>query len=880
MATPVVLVELHPRNPADGAVQVVRLAGGGMDYPYTYGGFVDWRAGNVQLPTFVTSIKFEGGDFGTGGETQGAEVQWAATTKIDLTALANLFWIDADAVMRIGPENDQGALPPVALAGKALGATIEGGVIKIAMSDPAADLKKPLLTARYGGTGDLDGPPEWDGKIKPRVWGRVWNRAGDCIDKAHNIYCWADPLHPIQAFDAVRDKGAPAAELTIVNWQGSAAATLATLRAAVVPDGGGVVCPSIACVRWWAQPAGDLTADLRGEIGSGYVETTADIVARIVAAGPGTAFAAGTIAAARAARPAPVGWVAADDSTTVASMIEELLGNSSLLWLLNDAGEIVLREWAWGAPVAAGASQSVKRTSVFRPVATRKLGYQRNEKVMARGDLAAIVLTDGVTYGDGTPIDALKPAQPGADVTGDHTSADTGAVNGVPAATITTKLATLETDTATAISNIAALEAQASDLQAQAVELGDAIAEVGGQVVTLQTTTASQGSLIASNATAISNVAGNLATLTTTVSALGTTVSTQASAISSLETQAASLNTTVTAHTASIAANASAIATTNANLAALTTTVSAGGGNLLTNSDFAAGSLAGWTMWYDSGSGAVVDNVGVNLPDANWHPIAENCLALHQANRVGADTNINWTSDAIACQPGDVVQGYAFVAAHRAQVAVQVVFLDDAGSWTGSGWSGLQTVGTGGRSQSDYTQVGVPAIAAPAGTTRAVLVVLKWDTAAGYTDSWMWVLRPYLGYARAGQATFNTYSRANARAVIQTQATALSTASAQIASLTSTVSSQGASISTQATAISTLNSNVATAFARWALQVDANGYTVGIEINNNGSTGAIKFRSDLFEISSPAGGAKVTFIAGVLRFIDSSGVARVEMGIA
>ncbi|KAK0329260.1 hypothetical protein LTR94_037527, partial [Friedmanniomyces endolithicus] len=62
--------------------------------------------------------------------------------------------------------------------------------------------------------------------------------------------------------------------------------------------------------------------------------------------------------------------------------------------------------------------------------------------------------------------------------------------------------------------------------------------------------------------------------------------------------------------------------------------------------------------------------------------------------------------------------------------------------------------------------------------------------------------------------------------------------------------------------------------------VDANGYTVGIEINNNGSTGAIKFRSDLFEISSPAGGAKVTFIAGVLRFIDSGGVARVEMGIA
>jgi hypothetical protein len=106
--------------------------------------------------------------------------------------------------------------------------------------------------------------------------------------------------------------------------------------------------------------------------------------------------------------------VAADDSTTVASMIEELLGNSSLLWLLGDTGEIVLREWAWSAPVATGISQSVKRTATYRPVATRKLGYRRNERVMARGDLAAIVLATEVAYLDGTPIESLKPAEAGA----------------------------------------------------------------------------------------------------------------------------------------------------------------------------------------------------------------------------------------------------------------------------------------------------------------------------------------------------------------------------------------------------------------------------------------------------------------------------------
>ncbi len=396
MAATVILVEASPRRAADGVTETVRIAGGGGRHPYFYGG-QHWRAGIVQLPTFITAINFEGGDFGEGGVPQATELQWAATSKADLSALSAYFWIDAVITVRIGPENAEGTLPPVALTGKVLSGLVDGGALKIQLTDPAADLKKPLLTARYAGTGGLEGPVDFAGKIKDRVWGRVWNKAGEPIDKANNIYVFADPLRPLQAFDLVRDKGAPAASLTFLAWQGSAAATLAALQAAVAPAGGGVVCPSIACVKWWTQPAGDLTADLRGEIGAGYVETTAEIVQRIVSAGPGTAFAAGTIAAALAARPAPAGWVAKDDNTTVAATIEELLGNSSLLWLMNAAGEIVLREWAWGAPAATATSHAVKRTAMFRPVATRTIGYQRNEKQMARGDLAGVVLWGDVT---------------------------------------------------------------------------------------------------------------------------------------------------------------------------------------------------------------------------------------------------------------------------------------------------------------------------------------------------------------------------------------------------------------------------------------------------------------------------------------------------
>lgn len=410
MPAKIILIEASPRRAVDGVAETVRLGGGGGDHAYYYGG-QHWRAGVVQLPTIVTAINFDDGEFGTGGVPQAAELQWAAARKSDLAAIANYFWIDAPITVRIGDESAIGTLPAVVISGKVLSATVDGGVVKLALSDPAADLKKPLLTSRFAGSGGVEGPAEWAGRIKNRIWGRVWNLEGEVIDKANNIYCWADPAKPLQAIDALRDKGAVAAVINVLAWQGSVAATFAALQGAVAPQGGGVVCPSIACAKWWTQPAGALTADLRGEIGAGYVETTAQIVQRIVAAGPNTPFAAGTIAAAQAVRPAAVGWVANSDSTSVASMIEELLGNSSLLWLLNASGEIVIREWVWGAAVASAASQSVKRTSVLAPVGTRKLGYKRNETRMARGDLASIVLAQDVALADGQPLsDAIAAA--------------------------------------------------------------------------------------------------------------------------------------------------------------------------------------------------------------------------------------------------------------------------------------------------------------------------------------------------------------------------------------------------------------------------------------------------------------------------------------
>lgn len=410
MAAPLILIEAGPRRVADGVAQTVRMAGGGAALPYFYGGH-HWRGGVLALPSFITSLDFAGTDLGTGGIPTAAEIVWAPSTSADLAELAALVWFDAPITVRIGPE---GALPPVALTGKVLEAKTGDGRLRIALSDPAANLKKPLLTARFAGTGGLEGPVEWTGAIKRRALGRVWNQRGEPIDKANNIYCFADPLRPILAFDALRDKGAGAAALTVLAGGATPADTLAALQGAVAPQGGGVVCPSIACVKWWTEPAGDLHADLRGEIGTGYVETTAAIAQRLVEALGGPAFAAGSVAAAIAARPASVGWTANDDSTTVAAMLDELLRGSSLLWVLNATGEIEIREWAWGAPAASARSHDVERRNCYRPLATRKLGYRRNESPMDRGAIVAIVFADTVAYLDGTLAETLQPAEAGA----------------------------------------------------------------------------------------------------------------------------------------------------------------------------------------------------------------------------------------------------------------------------------------------------------------------------------------------------------------------------------------------------------------------------------------------------------------------------------
>lgn len=387
MAAPVILVTAYPRRVSDGAIQVQRLAGGGDGQPYYYGG-EHYRAGVMTLSRFSAELTF-GQDGWTGGAMpQTGIIQYATADAAFRDTLAGLYWGNASIVIQSLTE---GGAIGTDLTGTALGATSgPDGVISITVADLSAGMDRPLLTSRFAGTGGVEGALDQAGRLKRRSWGRCYNVEARLIDKVNNIYEVGDPARPLRSIVAVRDKGMAASALMPVEWQGSVSATFAALQAAYAPDGGGAVAPSIACIKWWTRPDSPLTADLLGEIGTGYVETIPEIIERISSGHGGPSIV--NLPAAIALRPDAAGVHVDHEDQTIASVLDHALAGVSLLWVLDPTGAIEIREWSWGAPVAALRSAQVQRDMVLQPIRSRRIGYQTNRHVHGDGEIVAALL--------------------------------------------------------------------------------------------------------------------------------------------------------------------------------------------------------------------------------------------------------------------------------------------------------------------------------------------------------------------------------------------------------------------------------------------------------------------------------------------------------
>lgn len=203
--------------------------------------------------------------------------------------------------------------------------------ITIALRSRGAVFDQAINGALFGGSGGLDGHEGIAGLNKPKALGRPGNVPLVNIDPVNLVFQAHDGR--MEAFEAVRDKGALLTPTVDVPFAVSAQNTYAALLAVALEPGEYATCLALGLVRLGGSPVGQVTADIRGDAsGSGYVETVADIARRVV-----TRMLVGrnlteseldlaALAALNEAQPAPMGYWAGTAPVTAREVLDKMLG--------------------------------------------------------------------------------------------------------------------------------------------------------------------------------------------------------------------------------------------------------------------------------------------------------------------------------------------------------------------------------------------------------------------------------------------------------------------------------------------------------------------------------------------------------------------------
>lgn len=392
-----------PRDPATGAEVAVRLAGGGAFTSFISAGD-HFRAGLIDRPLFDAALSVDENGWGGGTRPKSSVIGFAPSDVALRDTLLRYVWAGA----RVEVDGaEEGSVPSRILTGTVADLRYRDGRFDLTVADLSKAYDVRLLGAAFLGTGGLEGVAAAAGRMKRRSFGAVFNVEGRLLDSANNIYEFGDPAHPLNAFADLRDKGR-SGPMIIIEWAGTAAATLAALIAATPPLGGGAVAPSIACVKWWTQPAGPLTADLLGEVGAAYVETAPAIASRLVQLAGGSAIT--NLSAAIGWRGAKCGLHVDGDGETFASAIDRLLLGVSLIWVHQPTGAVEIRQWSFSAPVASLQALFIERERGLPATASRSVKYKINQRVHSDAEISSAVLAGempALTNTDPTPPNDL-----------------------------------------------------------------------------------------------------------------------------------------------------------------------------------------------------------------------------------------------------------------------------------------------------------------------------------------------------------------------------------------------------------------------------------------------------------------------------------------
>jgi hypothetical protein len=297
----------------------------------------------------------------------------------------------------------------------------------------------------------------------------------------------------------------------------------------------------------------------------------------------------------------------------------------------------------------------------------------------------------------------------------------------------------------------------------------------------------------ASNASNSANAAAaSASSAATSSSAAGSSAASASYSAITASTKAgeASSSASAAAGSASTASSQASAASTSASLAA---TYSTAGGNLLVNTEIVP-DTSGWA----NNSVGMVATHGRSQPSAEWVLTGEHTLSIVQPNN-GSSGYAEWTQ-VINVKPNQWYDVSGLAAAHRCTVQVYFQWVDGNGSAGAAPSTGQFTPGTGGNKIQDWTNYGYKA-QAPANAVRANLILRKFPTLSGQTDSWAWFCRPQVRETYADAPTPARYAPGRAGAV-------LSNMSASISTTQNTVATANAAIASHETRLQAAESNV------------------------------------------------------------------------
>lgn len=271
-----------------------------------------WYAGRIQ--TGITVDRRISAKTGVGGIATVFSELSLVNSDGELDTLASDYAIDGrPARVLLGDPDAARSTFGLVFSGTAGSPATGTGTMRLRLSDGSSVLDKPLNQNVYAGTGGLEGGADLTGKYKPKAYGSCSNVPAVLVDAANLIYQVNDGA--IDGVPAVYDRQTILTEVPGAPGAGQYQVTAST-----------------GTFKLGSTPAGTVTCDVEGDAVGGYVETTADLIRRILVTQSGlydSQIDSTSFDVLNDDSPATVGTWCGTEGRTTRDVIEELLGDSA-----------------------------------------------------------------------------------------------------------------------------------------------------------------------------------------------------------------------------------------------------------------------------------------------------------------------------------------------------------------------------------------------------------------------------------------------------------------------------------------------------------------------------------------------------------------------